>query len=44
MQNVGPILENLVKRHVAVLIDCDFNTPIEYFANAQEIFLVQMSQ
>lgn len=41
MQNVGPILENLVKTHSAVLIDCDFNTPIEYFANAQEIYLVQ---
>lgn len=41
MYNVGPILENIAKKHSAILIDCDFNTPAEYFANAQEIFLVQ---
>lgn len=41
MYNAGPILENIAKRHSAILIDCDFNTPAEYFANAQEIFLVQ---
>ena len=41
INDVGPILENLAKNHVATLIDCDFSTPIEYFANAQEIFLVQ---
>ena len=41
MYNVGPILENIAKKHSAILIDCDFNTPSEYFANAQEIFLVQ---
>lgn len=41
MKNVGPILENIVKNHSAVLIDCDFNTPYQYFANAQEIYLIQ---
>ena len=41
INEVGPILENLAKNHVATLIDCDFSTPIEYFANVQEIFLVQ---
>lgn len=41
LSNVGPILENLVKKHSAVLIDCDFNTPFEYFNNAQEIYLIQ---
>ena len=41
LYNAGPILENLIKNHSAVLIDCDFNTPLEYFANAQEIYLVQ---
>lgn len=41
INDVGPILENLAKNHVATLIDCDFSTPVEYFANAQEIFLVQ---
>ena len=39
--NAGPILENLIKRYSAVLIDCDFNTPYEYFKRAQEIYLVQ---
>ena len=38
---VIPILETLVKNHSAVLIDCDFSTPIDYFDKAQEIYLVQ---
>ena len=41
MGEVGPILENIVREHSVILIDCDFNTPLEYFANAQEIYLVQ---
>ena len=41
INEVGPILENLAKNYSATLIDCDFSTPVEYFANAQEIFLVQ---
>ena len=41
MYKVGPILENITRNHSAILIDCDFDTPIEYFANAQEIYLVQ---
>ena len=41
INDVGPILENLAKNYSATLIDCDFSTPIEYFAKAQEIFLVQ---
>ncbi len=41
IENVGPILENLIKNHSAVLIDCDFDTPIQYFENSQEIYLVQ---
>lgn len=41
MENVGPILDTLVKNHSAVLIDCDFNTPYEYFDKVQEIYLVQ---
>lgn len=36
-----PILEGIIKNHSLVLIDCDFSTPIEYFAKAQEIYLVQ---
>lgn len=41
IQNVGPVLDTLVKNHSAILIDCDFNTPIEYFDKVQEIYLVQ---
>ena len=37
----GQILETLVKNHSLVLIDCDFNTPFDYFKQAQEIYLVQ---
>jgi hypothetical protein len=38
---VGQILETLLKNHSLILIDCDFQTPLEYFANAQEMYLVQ---
>ena len=41
LENVVPILETLVKNHSAILIDCDFATPYEYFEKAQEIYLVQ---
>ena len=39
--NAESILSTLVKNYSVVLIDCDFDTPIEYFEKAQEIFLVQ---
>ncbi len=41
LQNVGPILETLIKNHSAVLIDCDFDTPLQYFDKCQEIYLIQ---
>ena len=41
MNKVGPILETLINNHSLILIDCDFNTPLDYFANSQEIYLVQ---
>ena len=41
LNEVGPILENLAKNYSITLIDCDFSTPLDYFANAQEIYLVQ---
>ena len=41
LNKVGPILENLIKRYSAVLIDCDFNTNYEYLNRAQEIYLIQ---
>ena len=37
----GPILETLVKNHSLVLLDCDFETNKNYFAQAQELYLVQ---
>ena len=41
IRNSGPILETLIKNYSVVLIDCDFNTPDEYFSKVQEIYLVQ---
>lgn len=41
LENVNVILETLVRVHDLILIDCDFDTPYGYFANAQEIYLVQ---
>lgn len=41
IKNFGPILQTLIKNHTCVLIDCDFSTPKEYFAKAQELYLVQ---
>lgn len=41
INEVGPILENLARNHAATLIDCDFSTPLEYFANVQELYLIQ---
>ncbi|MCI9063752.1 MAG: hypothetical protein HFJ17_04035 [Clostridia bacterium] len=41
IENAGKILETLLKNHSAILIDCDFDTPYEYFNKAQEIYLVQ---
>lgn len=35
------ILETLVKNHSLILLDCDFGTNINYFAKAQELYLVQ---
>ena len=39
--NAEPILSTLVQNHSIVLIDCDFDTNPSYFANCQEIYLVQ---
>lgn len=39
--DVDNILSTLVKKYSVVLIDCDFDTPMEYFGAAQEIYLVQ---
>lgn len=39
--DVDSILSTLLKNYSVVLIDCDFDTPIEYFGASQEIYLVQ---
>ena len=41
IENAGTILQTLLKKHSLVLIDCDFETPLEYFEKTQEIYLVQ---
>ena len=40
-EDIQEILSTLVKNYSLVLIDCDFETEMEYFENAQEIYLVQ---
>ncbi len=39
--DVSAILPTLIRSCSVVLLDCDFDTPISYFAAAQEIYLVQ---
>ena len=41
IENAGTILQTLLRKHSLVLIDCDFETPLEYFNKTQEIYLVQ---
>ena len=41
VSNSESILSTLVRNHTLVLIDCDFETDFGYFANSQEIYLVQ---
>ena len=41
IQRSGEILQTLIKNYTVVLIDCDFQTPLSYFAYTQEIYLIQ---
>ena len=41
IENSGKILQTLLQKHSLILIDCDFDTPMEYFRKSQEIYLVQ---
>lgn len=41
IENAGAILQTLLNKHSLVLIDCDFETPLDYFDKTQEIYLVQ---
>jgi len=40
-QDIDNVLVTLMEKHDVVLIDADFETPIQYFESAQEIYLVQ---
>ncbi len=41
INNSREILQTLIQKHSCILIDCDFTTPVDYFKQAQEIYLVQ---
>ena len=41
ISRVDEILETLVKNYSLILIDCDFNTPLGYFKQSLETYLVQ---
>lgn len=41
LEDVDKILETLVKNYSLILIDTDFDTPIGYFKQSQETYLVQ---
>ena len=41
IRNVDNILETLLKNHSLILIDTDFETPLGYFKQTQETYLVQ---
>lgn len=39
--NPYKIMETLLQNYSLVLMDCDFDSPLEYFAKSQELYLVQ---
>ena len=41
LHDVDGIISTLLQNYSAILMDCDFNTPAEYFGVAQEIYVVQ---
>ena len=41
IKNVDKVLETLLMNHSLILIDTDFETPINYFKQSQETYLVQ---
>lgn len=41
LNDFGNILETLLKNHSLILLDCDFETNLNYFNQAQELYLVQ---
>lgn len=41
LENANEIISALAKNYSVVLMDCDFNTPTDYFKIAQEFYIVQ---
>lgn len=41
LNNSGKVLETLLKKHSVILIDTDFDSPLGYFKQSQETYLVQ---
>jgi len=41
LKNVDEVLETLLKNHSLILIDTDFDTPVGYFKQSQETYLIQ---
>jgi len=41
LEDIDGIISTLVQNYSIVLMDCDFNTPAEYFGVSQEIYVVQ---
>ena len=41
VNNIENVISALAKNYSLILLDCDFDTPYEYFRLAQEVYLVQ---
>lgn len=41
LEDVDGIISTLTQNYSVVLMDCDFNSPVEYFGVAQELYIVQ---
>jgi len=41
INDVQAVIASLLRKYSLVLLDCDFDTPYDYFSIAQEIYLVQ---
>ena len=41
LENAESIISTLLQNYSVVLMDCDFNTPVQYFEIAKEMYIVQ---
>ena len=41
LDNAEPVISTLLQNYSVVLMDCDFNTPAQYFEIAKEMYIVQ---